>query len=109
MNDDPNHEIMRATAAALEQQGSRVLAEAVRGHRAAGATTAFELVNSSGVPMIGVVVAALNACANLSEALAEEREQDVDDMLNEWVDAARVHERDALAHLAELTSGGGGA
>lgn len=106
---DPDAEVKSAAMIALVAAGSRVLAEATRGHRAAGPAIAFELIESSDVPMLGVMTAALTACANLSAALADERGQDPDEFLTEWLDAALADERADLARLARLTGGGGGA
>lgn len=83
---------------------SRVLAEAIRGHRAGGPLTGFELVRDADLTDHGLALAAVGALSHTIERLcAKADEKDVEAYLDEWLDRADRDEKVARAHLAELT------
>ena len=86
----------------LATSGKRVLAEALLGHRAGGPAASFELVETSGVPVAGVIAAALTVTLTTLETSCAALGEDVDAYLAALRDQALGEERDSLAVLREL-------
>lgn len=102
-NTHPAVQLKRAQNVLAIAEANRVMAEAVRGHRAGGPQAALELVFSSGIHVRDFTAAAVMAARTWSEALCAAEDNDVDAFLAGWLEQALSDEKAAEAVLRELT------